>query len=188
MKTICAQKRDMGIKAKKLRRLGFVPATVLGKSLPETLSIQLKESDARQLLRQEREGSKMMLDTDGEKILVQMKEREIDAIKGEIQHISFQVLTKDEKVNSLIHILLTNEDKVSGQLEKMMMEIPYASLPGDMIDTITVDLDGIKTGTVMLVRDIPELMNDGIELQINPEDIVFRISERRAYKEETSEE
>ena len=61
-----------------------------------------------------------------------MKEREIDAIKGEIQHISFQILTKDEKVNSVIHILLTNEDKVSGQLEKMMMEIPYASLPGNM--------------------------------------------------------
>ena len=69
-----------------------------------------------------------------------------------------------------------------------MMEIPYASLPVDLIDTITVDLDGIKTGTVMLVRDIPELMNDGIELQINPEDIVFRISERRNYEDVSTAE
>ncbi len=58
----------------------------------------------------------------------------------------------------MIHILLANDDKVSGQLEKMLMEIPYASLPGDMVDTLTIDMDGITTGTVLMVKDIPELI------------------------------
>ena len=71
MKTICAQKRDMGIKAKKLRRLGFIPANVFGKSLPDPISIQLKESDARRLLHQKREGSKLMLDLEGSGLPVQ---------------------------------------------------------------------------------------------------------------------
>ncbi|CCY11235.1 putative uncharacterized protein [Clostridium sp. CAG:81] len=117
------------MKAKQLRRLGFIPANVFGKSLPDPISIQLKENDARKLIRQKHEGSKLTLDVDGTRLLVQIKEKAIDSIKGEIQHISFQTLTADEKVNSVIHILLANDDKVSGQLEKMLMEIPYASLP-----------------------------------------------------------
>ena len=150
METICVQRREGAIKAKKLRRLGFIPANVFGKSLPDPISIQLKESDARRLLHQKREGSKLMLDLEGTGLPVQIKEKEIDTIKGQIQHISFQALTADEKVNSVIHILLVNDDKIPGQLDKMLMEIPYASLPGDMIDTITVDLDGITVGTCLL--------------------------------------
>lgn len=92
-------------------------------------------------------------------------------------------MTADEKVNSVIHILLANDDKVSGQLEKLLMEIPYASLPGDMIDTLTIDMDGITTGTVLMVKDIPELMSDKLELKIDPEEIVLRVSERRNYTE-----
>ncbi len=183
METICVQKRNVGVKAKQLRRLGFIPANVFGKSLPETIVIQLKESDARRLIRQKREGSKVMLDVEGEKILVQIKEKEIDALKGEIQHISFQALTADEKVNSVIHILLANDDKISGQLEKMLLEIPYASLPGDMIDTVTVDLDGITTGTILTVKDIPELMSGKIKLQVDLEEIVLRVSERKHHVE-----
>ena len=67
----------------------------------------------------------------------------------------------------MIHILLANDDKVSGQLEKMLMEIPYASLPGDMIDTLTIDMDGITTGTVLMVKDIPELMSEEKQGQTN---------------------
>ncbi len=178
METICVQKREGAIKAKKLRRLGFIPANVFGKTLPDPISIQLKESDARRLIRQKREGSKLTLDLDGTRLQVQIKEKEVDAMKGEIQHISFQALTADEKVNSVIHIFLANDDKISGQLEKMLMEIPYASLPGDMIDTITIDLDGVTTGTVLAVKDVPELMNEKIELKVDPEEMVLRISER----------
>ena len=50
METICVQKREGAIKAKKLRRLGFIPANVFGKTLPDPISIQLKESDARRLI------------------------------------------------------------------------------------------------------------------------------------------
>lgn len=52
------------MKAKQLRRLGFIPANVFGKSLPDPISIQLKENDARKLIRQKHEGSKLTLDVD----------------------------------------------------------------------------------------------------------------------------
>ncbi|WP_418475538.1 50S ribosomal protein L25/general stress protein Ctc [Frisingicoccus sp.] len=186
MENIKVQKRDFTVKAKKLRRLGVVPGSVFGKSLPESISIQMEEGIARRLVREKREGSKLPLSVDGQIIPVQIKEKSLNTLNGEILHISFQALTTDEKVNSVIHILLANEKKFGGQLEKMLMEIPYASFPEDMIDTLTIDVDGLKTGDVLTVKDIPELMQEKIELQVDTDEIVLRIVGRR--QQEVSEE
>lgn len=178
MDQICVKKRDTAIKAKRLRQLGMVPGNIIGKSLPESISIQMEEAEARRLVRQLREGSKISIDLEGQAIPAQIKEKSLNTLNNEILHLSFQALVADEKVNSVIHILLENEEKAGNQLEKMMMEIPYASLPADMIDTITIDLDGMAVGTVVMVKDIPELMSDTIELRVDPEEIVLRISDK----------
>ena len=187
MECISVQRRDVAVKPKKLRRAGVIPAVVFGKAVPESISIQLDEKTARQLIRTKREGSKLELDIEGERIPVQIKEKRLNLLNHEIEHMSFQTLTRGEKVDSVIHIILANDDKISGTLERMLLEIPYASLPRDMIDTITVDLDGIKAGTIITVQDIPELMSDKIELKLDPESIVLRISERRQQKAQQEE-
>ena len=179
MENINVQKRDLKVNAKKVRRLGMVPASVFGKSLPESISIQMEEAIARRLIRQKREGSKLLLKVDNQSIPVQIKEKSINTLNGEILHISFQALVADEKVNSVIHIFLDNDKKFGGQLEKMSMEIPYTSLPGDMIDTITIDVDTLKTGDVLTVKDVPELMSHKIELRMDTDDMVLRINEKQ---------
>lgn len=178
MDQIHVKKRHTGIKAKRLRQLGMVPGNIIGKSLPESISIQMEEAEARRLVRQLREGSKIAIDLEGQAIPAQIKEKSLNTLNNEILHLSFQALVADEKVNSVIHILLENEEKAGNQLEKMMMEIPYASLPADMIDTITINLDGMAVGTVVMVKNIPELMSDAIELRVDPEEIVLRISDK----------
>lgn len=188
MESISVKKRELNVKAKKMRRTGMIPGNVFGKEIPDAISIQIEETVARKLIRQKHEGSKLFLNIEGQTMLVQVKEKSFDAVKNEILHISFQALTADEKVNSVIHILLENDEKIEGLLERMLLEIPYTSLPADMIDTITIDLDGMKTGTVIAVKDIPELMGKKIELQVHEDDIVLRLSERRDYVETPSEE
>ena len=188
METISVQKRDFAIKAKKMRHLGLVPGNVFGKALKESIPVQMEKAVARKIVTQMREGSKLTLDVDGQKLLVQIKEKSVDVLNNEIQHISFQVLTENEKVNSLIHILLKNEEKFGNLLEKMRMEIPYASLPGDMIDTITLDVDDKKTGDVIMIKDIPELMSEKIELQIPTDELVLRIIEKKSATNRAEEE
>ncbi len=70
----------------------------------------------------------------------------------------------------------------------MLTEIPYASLPDDMIDTITIDADGLKAGDVLRVRDIPDLMSETIELQVDTDEMVLRVNERRHLGEIPMEE
>lgn len=188
MENISVKKREPNVKGKKMRQMGMIPGNVFGKTIPEPISIQMEEAVARRLIRDKREGSKLILKMEDQLIPVQIKEKSFDALKNEILHISFQALTADEKVNSVIHILLANDEKIVGQLEKMLLEIPYSSLPDDMIDTITINLDGIKMGTILTVKDISELMGDKIELHVDHDEVVLRVSERKNYIETPVEE
>ena len=61
----------------------------------------------------------------------------------------------------------------------MLLEIPYAAFPEDMIDTITIDVDGMTVGSVVTVGDIPELVSEKIDLQVDKEEIVLRISNKK---------
>lgn len=176
MNVIAVEKRDFTVKAKQLRRAGKVPGSVFGGPLPDSISLQMDESAVRRLIRSKREGSKLKLDFDGRQIPVQIKEKTLDAITGEILHMSFQALKADQKVNSVIHIILKNTEKITETLERMLLEIPYASLPEDMIDTITIDVDGMAVGSVVTVGDIAELQSEKIELKVDREEIVLRIS------------
>ena len=178
MDMITVEKRDFAVKAKKLRRLGLVPGSVFGGPLREALALQLEEADARRLVEQKREGSKLKIVLDGQQIPVQIKEKAVNLLNNDILHLSFQALQADQKVNSVIHIFLTNTEKVTDALERMLMEIPYASLPEDMIDTITVDVEGMPCGTVLTVGDIPELNSGKLDLQADKTEIVLRISDK----------
>lgn len=179
METINVQKRNFNVKAKKMRRLGLVPGNVFGKSLPDSISIQMEEAVARRLIRFNREGSKLVMNIEGQTIPVQIKEKSLNKVNDEILNISFQALSVNEKVNSVIHIIIINDAKIQGIVEKIQLEIPYASLPEYMIDTITIDVDGMKAGTVLTVGEIPELKSDKIELQVDPGSIVLRVSEKQ---------
>ena len=145
--------------------------------LKEPVALQIEESVARQLVRELREGSRLKLNLDGTVIPVQIKEKALDNLKHEILEISFQALAADQAVNSIIDIVLVNADKVTAVLEKLNMKIPYSALPADMIDTLEIDVDGMPVGTIMTVGDIPELKSEKLTIQVNSDEIVFRITD-----------
>lgn len=48
-----------------------------------------------------------------------------------------------------------------------------------MIDTVTVDLEGMAAGTVLTVDDIPEFRDERVELQVKGDSIVLRINDKK---------
>ena len=178
MDVIKVEKRDEKAKANRLRRSGLVPCCVYGGDLKASISIQIDLQAANKLLHTKREGSKVGLDLDGHVIPAQIKEKK-QLMNGDAEHISFQALSRGKKVNSVAHILLKNTELVPGSLEQLLFEVPFASLPADMIDTVTIDLEGRPAGTVLSVKDIPEFQSEKIELQIDSDSMVLRIVDRK---------
>jgi len=103
MDMITVEKRDFAVKAKKLRRLGLVPGSVFGGPLREALALQLEEADARRLVEQKREGSKLKIVLDGQQIPVQIKEKAVNLLNNDILHLSFQALQADQKESEQRH-------------------------------------------------------------------------------------
>ena len=188
MKPISVQKRDLTRKAKQLRRAGLIPGSVYGGPLEHDIPLQLDAAEVQKLIRETWQGSRVTLDLEGQSIPVQIKDADFEPISRKILDISFEALKADVKVNSMVHILLKNADKLPTPPEKLLTEIPYDALPKDMIDTITLDLDGMPIGTVITVADLPELQNPALDLQVPADEIVLRIVEKKNLSEAASDE
>ena len=177
-------KRDMNVKAKALRRNGLVPGHVFGGHLQESVLIQVDQKILTQMLAQKHVGSRLTLSMDGRKLPVQIKDKDVNSMNGEIRNISFQALAADQKVNSVAHVVLQNTEKNTNMLEFMMTEVPYDALPQDMVDLVEIDVDGMAVGTVVTVGDLKELNNDKIDLKAAKDEIVLRVSDPRRYEKE----
>ena len=190
MNTLKAEKRDMSIKAKRLRREGYVTGNVFGKEIKGSIPIKLEKSAVDRLLKIHRRGSQVMLDVDGESMDVLLKEINFNPLKGQVDEIDFQALVKGEKVQSVAEVILENHDKVaSGVLQLLLEEVPYRALPGDLIEKVMVDVGNLKVGDSIKVGDLDMAKNEKVDLLIDTETIIVTVSEsRNAVEEDTGEE
>ena len=77
----------MDIKAKKLRREGFVTGNVFGREMKESVPVKMDKKEVESLLKKNNKGSQVMLDVDGTKHNVLIKDIQFDPIKKQINQI-----------------------------------------------------------------------------------------------------
>lgn len=189
MNTLKAEKRDLAVKAKKLRREGYVTGNVFGKELEQSIPVKMLSSNVESLLKTTGKGGRILLDLDGQSYNVLIKEVDFNSMKHQITEIDFQVLVAGEKVHSVAEIELLNHDKITnGVIQLHLEEISYRALPEDLTDRIQLDLDGVKVGDSIKVKDLPFAQNPQIELLTDPELIVVSVTEVRNTEEAETEE
>ena len=165
MTTLKAEKRSMSIKAKRLRREGFVTGNIFGREIPESIPVKMERTAAERLLKTCNKGSQILLDVDGQVFDVLIKDICFNSMKGLVEEIDFQALVSGEKVHSVAEIILLNHDKViSGVLQQRIQEISYKALPDAIIDKVKVDVGDMKVGDIIRVGDLDIAKNKNIEL------------------------
>ena len=145
MNTLKAEKRSMSDKAKKLRREGYVTGNVFGRSLAESIPVQIEKKEAEKFLSVCGKGSEAQLSLDGQ---------QYDPIKRQTLEIDFQVLTEGEKVRSVAEIILVNHELVQGVLEQHMEEIPYKATKSALVEKVSIDVGNLKPGDSIKVEDL----------------------------------
>ena len=129
MNTLKAEKRDMSIKAKKLRREGFVTGCIFGREMKESIPLKMEKADVEKLLKVENKGGQVMLEVDGQTYDALIKEVDYNPLKGYVDEIDFQALVSNEKVHSVAEIHLVNLDKLAaGVPQQMLQEISRLKL------------------------------------------------------------
>lgn len=176
MNTLKAEKRDMTVKAKKLRREGYVVGNVFGKEIKDSIPITMNKKDVDRLLKTDHKGSQILLEIDGQPYDVLIKNLDFSPMAGRLDSIEFQALVSNEMVHSVAEVILANHDKVmEGVVQVELPEISYKALPAALVDHVQVDVAGMKIGDVVRVKDLDITSNKDISIKNDPEAIVVAV-------------
>ena len=178
MNTLKAERRSMDVKAKKLRREGFVTGNVFGREMKESVPVKMDKAEVDRLLKKSNKGSLIMLDIGGKQYNVLIKDIQYNPLKGQVDEIDFQALVSDEKVHSVAEVVLLNHDKVlSGVLQLQLEEIAFQAYPSALVDRVEIDAEALRIGQSVKVKDLSIAKNKEIDLITDPEATVVTLSE-----------
>lgn len=165
MTTLKVQKRDMGTKAKRLRREGYVTGNLFGKDMEGSIPLQIEKKEAERIQRECLKGSKLILDLDGKKYNVLLKELDYDTMKRQILEMDFQALVSGEKIHSVAEIIFHNKEMVvDGVLEELLTEVEYKAVPEALVERVDIDCSKLKVGDSLTVGDLEIAKDKDIEI------------------------
>ncbi|PID34289.1 MAG: 50S ribosomal protein L25/general stress protein Ctc [Thiotrichales bacterium] len=145
--------------SRRLRKAGFVPAVVYGAGKdPMMISVEhreiirhsMDEGFYSQLIRLDY-GNK------AEKVILRDLQRHV--YKPFITHADFQRVKMDEVIQVSVQLQVTGEDtapgiKAGGILTGAITSVEIECLPGDMPESIEIDVSGLEIGDVIRLTDI----------------------------------
>lgn len=195
MNTLKAEKRDLTIKAKKLRREGFVTGNLFGREMKESIPLKMEKGDVDRLLKTEGKGGRVQLSVEGQTYDALIKEVDFNAMKGWVDEIDFQALVSTEKVHSSAEIHLINAEKlVAGVPQQMLHEVDFKALPSALVEKIELDIGDLKVGDTIRVADLDIAKDKDVDLTTDLDATVVTVTEIKAAaadtdaEEETAEE
>ena len=163
MNTLKACKRDLSVKAKKLRREGLVTGSIFGRDLEGAIAIQMDKKDVDRVLKTQNKGSQVVIDIDGDKKLCLIKELQFNTLKGAVTEMDLQALNENEEVRSSAEIIL--------------VEVEFRALPKNLVDRIKIDMKQYKVGDNIKVSDLEIAKNPEIHLLTPADELVVSVSE-----------
>ena len=177
MNTLKAETRNMSLKAKALRKEGFVTGCIFGRELEKSIP-----------LKSEGKGGRVLLQLEGKTYDALIKEVDYNPLKGFVEEIDFQALVSSEKVHSSAEIHLLNESKlVAGIPQQMLHEINYNALPASLVEKIELDVGDLKIGDTIRVKDLVIAKDENIDLITDLDSTVVTVTEPRVSTDVTSE-
>lgn len=188
MITLNAKKRNPEIKAKKLRREGFSTGVLFGSGMDDSIPLQFPEKEALRFIKENKEGTQVILNIDNVKTSAIVKSIDFDPMKKQIMALDLQALVAGEKISTTAPIHFINDDIVQGVIEQELTEISYKATPANLLDIIVIDFETLEPGIKNLyVRDLKLDPDKDIELITSTDAVIFHIADHTV-SEDTGEE
>ena len=179
----------MDVKAKRLRREGFVTGNVFGHAIEGSIPVKMNSVDAERLLKIEHKGGQINLDIEGQVYDVLIKEVDYDAMANQVVEIDFQALVSNEKVHSVAEIIFENHDKVeAGVLQEVLKEVSYRALPAALVEKVKVDVGEMEIGDTIRVKDLSIAKDKDVDILTDLEAVVATVTAVHNNVPETDEE
>lgn len=175
----------LGRKVKKIRKEGFIPATIYGKGL-ESKSVQFVATELEKMFEEVGESTLVSLILDKEELPVLFRNPQYHAVEGNMIHIDCYKVNLREKITTMVPIEFIGESqavKDGNTLVTVIDEIEIEALPTDLPEKIEVDLAALETlESTITVADL-KIDTTKLEIKTDKEQLIAKVEEPRAEEE-----
>lgn len=163
-----------------LRRAGIVPAVLYARHT-EPVSLQANGRELLRVLMRAGSSRLIRLNIEGGKDARMALVREVqrEPIRGDLLHVDFYGVSMSEKITVEVPVRFEGASPTIARNEGVLNygsdAVEIECLPGDLIDSITVDLSTLDhVGAAIYVSDLK--LPDTIKILANPDDLIVRVS------------
>jgi large subunit ribosomal protein L25 len=166
-----------GPESRRLRKQGFVPGVLYGKT--EARAIAISERDLRSALTTS-SGLHAVLDVvlEGQTTAHPsiLKEYQRDPIRGHVRHVDLQEVRLDVPIQATVNVHLIGGEDAPGVREGGVLSAPSTTLnvealPMEMPESIEADVSSMQMGDTLRLEDIP--VREGVTFLDDPHDTVL---------------
>lgn len=179
--TLKTEKREKTGKetAKKLRKMGYIPAVLYGKGLePQFFSVSYSEFEK---IYNRFKGEAVIYTLEfaggeGQRRQAVLKEFQRHPVSDRFIHLDFQAIEEGETLELEVPIEFVGKPvgvTKGGILEIMIHELTVECLPKDIPDKIVVDISSLDIGDSLHVRDVKVAPN--IKIKDHPEETIATV-------------
>ncbi len=181
-------RKIVGNQAKKLRRVGILPAVMYGKGKPSR-PIQVDKKSFTIAYKQAGRTNVVDLRLENEIIPAIIHDIDVDPVTGQSRHVDFLIVNLKEKVKATVPIKYVGIAKGVKELGAVLTtnydELEIEALPDDIPDFIEIDVSELaEIHDSISVADLPK--NDKYEILHDPEEILVSLVEGASGVEENT--
>ncbi len=177
--TLQAEPRaDIGsAESRRLRAAGRVPAVVYGHGA-EPLLISIDARELRHAL-SGASGSNTLVDLHigASRHLTIAREMQVHPVRHTVNHVDFQVVSRDEVVSAEVSLQLVGEavevSRAGATVEHVVQNLTVHARPGDIPTVIAIDISSLAVGQTLHVSDLPEI--PGVRYDAEPDTVIVTV-------------
>ncbi len=160
--------------ARRLRGEGKVPGIVYGQGAdPVTVAVEWKPFRAA-ITTEAGLNALLNLQIDGDTRLAIVKDLQRHPVNGNVLHVDFLLINRDEVISVDIPIILEGEalevQREEGLVEHVLNNLTVNAKPADIPNELTVDISGMHMGDTIRVGDLP--LPSGVTTDVEAEEAV----------------
>jgi large subunit ribosomal protein L25 len=160
--------------SRRLRTTGHIPAVVYGHGIhAESVSIDGRE--LRSALSGDAGVNQLLnLEVAGTRHLALARVLQRHPVRGTVVHVDFQVVSRTEVLSADVPVVLVGEAKAveneRGVIEHPLQSLTINAMPGDIPNSIEVDISDMAIGDTIRVGDLP--LPAGVTTDVDPDEAV----------------
>jgi large subunit ribosomal protein L25 len=161
---------------RQLRLQGKIPGVIYGKQLDNAAQVTVDGKELQALLRSHPNAVLEINIPSHGKTSVMISEIQRDSLNRQVLHVDFHQINMNENVRANVRIQAEGDAqgvREGGILQVILHELEVQCLPGNIPDSISIDISSLAIGESMLVSDLK--LPKGVELIAEPEQVVVTI-------------